>query len=246
VTGYLRRLAAGAAGSGRTIRPVLPPLYSNLLTDIGGEPPELAVGEPPSTVPRADPQIRPERAPPARWPESEIAQMVPPSASLRAAMPRMLDEAGRALRSPADPAASGVQPPGDARLDGVRAAPFASTLVGVNRQLPEAPLPSDDRPEDTQSEPVFAPLLVAPAPVDEAADRLAAARLHPAPTAWGVRHPGMAYASAHTAEPNDIAIHIGRIEVTAVPSAPPRPSSKPPRRAPSLDEYLKRRNGGRS
>jgi hypothetical protein len=246
VTGYLQRLAVGAAGSGGTIRPVLPPLYANLLTDIGSALPELELGDPPSTIARSDPHIRPERATPARSPESEITRMVPPRANLRAAMPWTLDEAARVLGPPGDPAASDVQPPGDAHLDGVRAAPFVSALISVERQMPEAPLPSDDRPEDTRSEPFFAPLLVAPAPVDMAADRLAAARLHPAAAARGVRHAGMAYAGAHSVEPNDIAIHIGRVEVTAVQPAPIPAPPKPPRHAPSLDEYLKRRNGGRS
>ena len=45
-------------------------------------------------------------------------------------------------------------------------------------------------------------------------------------------------------EPDEIQIHIGRIEVIAVPPAPPAPP--PPKRkpgAPSLNEYLQRRNG---
>jgi hypothetical protein len=41
-------------------------------------------------------------------------------------------------------------------------------------------------------------------------------------------------------EPDEIQIHIGRIEVTAVPSAPVRPEAKPTRKSVSLDEYLKR------
>jgi hypothetical protein len=43
---------------------------------------------------------------------------------------------------------------------------------------------------------------------------------------------------------DDIQIHIGRIEVTAVQPAPARAApAKPQRRAPSLDEYLRRRDG---
>jgi hypothetical protein len=45
-------------------------------------------------------------------------------------------------------------------------------------------------------------------------------------------------------EPGDIQIHIGRIEVMAAPPAAPRPAAAPVRHAMSLDEYLKRRNGG--
>ena len=44
--------------------------------------------------------------------------------------------------------------------------------------------------------------------------------------------------------PDDIEIHIGRIEVTAVQSAPARTTTvKSPRRSPSLDDYLRRRDG---
>jgi hypothetical protein len=51
----------------------------------------------------------------------------------------------------------------------------------------------------------------------------------------------------HTArpEPDEIQIHIGRIEVVAVPPATVTPASpKPKHKGPSLDEYLKRRRGG--
>jgi hypothetical protein len=44
---------------------------------------------------------------------------------------------------------------------------------------------------------------------------------------------------------DDIEIHIGRIEVTAIQPTPVRIApDKPQRRATSLDEYLKRRDGG--
>lgn len=46
------------------------------------------------------------------------------------------------------------------------------------------------------------------------------------------------------AVPDEIRIHIGRIEVIAVSPPPVTPAApKPPRRAPSLDEYLRRRDG---
>jgi hypothetical protein len=41
-------------------------------------------------------------------------------------------------------------------------------------------------------------------------------------------------------EPDEIQIHIGRIEVTAVPPPVSRPQTKPARKSLSLDEYLKR------
>jgi len=42
---------------------------------------------------------------------------------------------------------------------------------------------------------------------------------------------------------DDIQIHIGRIEVVAVPQAAPRSAAAPARKGLSLDEYLSRRNG---
>jgi hypothetical protein len=45
---------------------------------------------------------------------------------------------------------------------------------------------------------------------------------------------------------DDIQIHIGRIEVTAVPPAPTRPAVQPVRKSLRLDEYLRRgREGAR-
>ena len=44
-------------------------------------------------------------------------------------------------------------------------------------------------------------------------------------------------------EPDEIQIHIGRIEVLAMQQAPAAPVVKPARKASSLDEYLRRRDG---
>ncbi|MGO9394018.1 MAG: hypothetical protein ACLP7A_05335 [Desulfobaccales bacterium] len=43
--------------------------------------------------------------------------------------------------------------------------------------------------------------------------------------------------------PDEIQIHIGRIEVTAVPPPAPRPAPKVERKSVNLDEYLKGRQG---
>jgi hypothetical protein len=44
-------------------------------------------------------------------------------------------------------------------------------------------------------------------------------------------------------EAEEINIHIGRIEVTAAAPAPARAAAAPPRKSPSLDDFLKRRPG---
>lgn len=46
-------------------------------------------------------------------------------------------------------------------------------------------------------------------------------------------------------EPDEIQIHIGRIEVVAVPPAPARAEAKPPHKSLNLDDYLKRRGESR-
>jgi hypothetical protein len=50
--------------------------------------------------------------------------------------------------------------------------------------------------------------------------------------------------SRRSAQSDDIQIHIGRIEVTAVAQPAPRPAAAPARKAMSLDEYLGRRRRG--
>jgi hypothetical protein len=50
--------------------------------------------------------------------------------------------------------------------------------------------------------------------------------------------------SRRSAQSDDIQIHIGRIEVTAVAQPAPRPAAAPARKAMSLDEYLGRRSRG--
>ena len=44
-------------------------------------------------------------------------------------------------------------------------------------------------------------------------------------------------------EPDEIEIHIGRIEVAAAPQAPSRSAPRPARKTLTLDDYLKRRHG---
>lgn len=50
-------------------------------------------------------------------------------------------------------------------------------------------------------------------------------------------------ARSESSRGDDIQIHIGRIEVVAVPQSEPRPAAAPARKGLSLDEYLNRRNG---
>jgi hypothetical protein len=57
-------------------------------------------------------------------------------------------------------------------------------------------------------------------------------------------NPESSVASRRSAQSDDIQIHIGRIEVTAVAQPTPRPAAAPARKAMSLAEYLGRRSRG--
>jgi hypothetical protein len=73
---------------------------------------------------------------------------------------------------------------------------------------------------------------------------LAKNRNDPAPAAARNRNLGRPMPAEFTGrEPDQIQIHIGRIEVTAAPPSPaPRPAAAPARKSVNLDEYLKRRD----
>jgi hypothetical protein len=86
-------------------------------------------------------------------------------------------------------------------------------------------------------------------------DPLASGAIHPStvpapgqlrPHASASRSPARPAQLADAGQkPDEIQIHIGRIEVTAVPPpAPARPAAKPERRSVNLNEYLKQRRGG--
>ncbi len=79
----------------------------------------------------------------------------------------------------------------------------------------------------------------------EAPKRRVAHALQPAMANRGKERNREAAGGAKPAErePDEIQIHIGRIEVTATPPAPARPAAKPMRKTPTLDDYLKRRHG---
>jgi len=89
----------------------------------------------------------------------------------------------------------------------------------------------------------------APASEDGSAPR--ASRSDPQPTAVeaqvaAARTPNLLPAERQAAEQRqaeDVQIHIGRIEVVAVPQSAPRPVVTPVRKALSLDEYLRRVGG---
>jgi hypothetical protein len=82
------------------------------------------------------------------------------------------------------------------------------------------PVPASQRPQPLLAAAILSPSRIAPA--------------RTAPEAPQRRPPG---------EPDEIHIHIGRIEVAAVAPPTPRPASAQVRKSLSLEEYLRRGNG---
>jgi hypothetical protein len=83
--------------------------------------------------------------------------------------------------------------------------------------------------------------LLPPVPATQRPEAPPAATPVPAPRAAPIRRaPAGGQPQAHQ-QPDEIHIHIGRIEVAAIAPPPPRPA--PVRKALSLDEYLRRGNG---
>jgi hypothetical protein len=88
-----------------------------------------------------------------------------------------------------------------------------------------------------------------PAPLLESISRLDTEFIRPSAPLTASR---MASSASHQnkartrQEPDEIQIHIGRIEITALPPAPIRPAVAPVRKSLKLDEYLRRGRGSSS
>jgi hypothetical protein len=124
------------------------------------------------------------------------------------------------------------------------------------RSDPERPgsvQPNAAPPDDRRAELSGKAVASEATPVKRTFTPLIAPALVPSPQAVSLRSPAKPNADAsqsfasRSRGTDDIEIHIGRIEVAAMPAAPIRSApAKPPRRAASLDEYLKRRDDSAS
>lgn len=131
---------------------------------------------------------------------------------------KQVDEPASVRREPARDRRGRVRPPSESR-----AAP----------RMPPALLPVDLPPDGSAER---EPIAVERAWAGEATDARAPAVAH----SHTVTRPGGAAERS-----NDVHIHIGRIEVLAVPPAAPRPAAQTAaRKGPSLDEYLRRKSSG--
>jgi hypothetical protein len=116
-----------------------------------------------------------------------------------------------------------------------RAAPLEISLREIEHQNPEQP----DIVREVVRKDHYRPLMAERAPRTEERSS------NPFPTGAqrAERRDFSGRAEKPERQPDEIQIHIGRIEVTAAPPAPTRPEIKPANKSPNLGEYLKRRHG---
>jgi hypothetical protein len=263
MTGYLQRLAAGAATIDRPIHPVVPPIFAAAAGDRSDQPSleEISVSRAADAAPPRAPPIGPP-AGPQRAPI--VADVEPPVAAApdaatpdpQASPPRLApahvvaaattDVAPRRADQPRRDDPDRLRP-GDEKPDSGKA-----NAIGVQHARPTpdlaAPRANADRHDAARrdvtlvrAERTVVPLLAPAAPTDRETPAFAAlAPPRPASTSASQRRAPDARHAAN--EPHEVQIHIGRIEVTAVPPAPARVAA-PRRTGMSLDDYLKRRNG---
>jgi hypothetical protein len=258
MTGYLQRMADSALRPGHAIRPMSGSLFAPADSAAASETPApednvLSSAQPapmpqpsavapssaptvrsvPSTSGRSAPSTSDDHAAEpyvplvARAPET-ASEIAPPAMAQRASNPLPTQRPSNSLPAPPSAAA-------DNDASGSRSMLLAAEATPSPRQ---AQSPADIVETERPAHPVSA-ITRLPRPADLRAEPGAAVALGPAQSR-GRFH------DAQSASPqgDDIQIHIGRIEVTAVrPAAAPQPAGKTRRAAPSLDEYLRRRDG---
>jgi hypothetical protein len=124
------------------------------------------------------------------------------------------------------------------------AARGAAANLSHNEQLQQSgpALASHQQLEETEVSGVYRPLIH----VEEPSSTRPAPHRLPFPTEAGTAKSSngeTASRSTPLREPDEIHIHIGRIEVAAIAQPAPRPTAQPVRKSLNLSEYLKRGNG---
>ncbi len=212
MSGYLQRIVSNARTPARAIHPILGPLFSATQS---AEP--FVAEESLLVSPRPDPVVEPAAGAP---PPPELGRL-PIRETARAADSKPPHQLPMRSREPNEKPATALLLPG---------LPDKPDENSLKHSEPYSPEPEREIAIDYS----FTPLI-------EEGDR----------PAVPVRIPGMPgepRASLPRRSPppeperDEIEIHIGRIEVTAVPQAVARPAAQPARKSLNLDEYLKRRN----
>ena len=230
MSGYLQRLASRALNAREAIHPVVGSIFAPAAP--GGDQPSFVLEEDEQVTVAPEPATGSASTPP--FPPSR-ADVRPFEISPDADAPLVPPEQSSAPRPPA------VLRPADAPAQGETA--VEPDLVA---QLQPEPI-------DARGAPASAPRLLRVAhsagrttsPQPSARVANGAPRDVPAPAQDRLARPVPAPAFHHPPAPHreqdEIQIHIGRIEVTAVPPGPAvAPPARPPRTAPDLAVYLKK------
>jgi hypothetical protein len=230
VSGYLQRLAARALNAREAIHPVVGSIFAPAAT--GGNQPSFILEEDEQMTVAPEPVAGSASTSPFPPSRADVKPVeIPPDADELLVPP----EQSPAPRQPA------IVRPADASAQN-------DTAVEPNRAAQLQP-----EPIDTRGAPTVAPrfLRVAHSAGQTTSPRASARAANgaprdvPAPAQDRQPRPVLAPALHHPPAPHreqdEIQIHIGRIEVTAVPPGPAgAPPARPPRTAPDLAVYLKK------
>ncbi|HEX4004736.1 MAG TPA: hypothetical protein VHX60_01045 [Acidobacteriaceae bacterium] len=240
MSGYLQRLASAATHPARAIHPVVRSVFAPPVRQPAMDSPEEFSVEAWTREPadRASHGETHFEAPLVKAP-SELEHIAPHmQTGSRSATPIDPVAPAQSRRAPsrtAEPAGPEARSGGDADRD--------QTQSSEPRRMssPESSSDADD----------FHPLVRVAPPVWQSTPESPLSRevrdLRNAAASQGNRNPGNPRQTATAPaqrEPDEIQIHIGRIEVTAVPPpAAQRPTPRDQHKSVSLDDYLRRRNG---
>ena len=214
MSGYLQRLASRALNPRASIHPVIDSIFSPASSSNAPESPladeEQVAANWPQSVPAPQSRMSDVREEPG----SPASQPLP----AREIGPRNNPRAAVESQTFFKPLVTYPQPPA-----------AHAVLPGERTAVPDTAEIADT--ERDHASPRSAPAQTSRRPVSAATfpPRVKREQSHPA---------GRTSATPH--QPDEIRIHIGRIEVTAVPPAPAAAPSKPARPSPNLGEYLKR------
>lgn len=222
MSGYLQRLATRAINSRPAIHPVTNPLFA---PPIPAEPADSLV-EQEEMTPRADSTQKigaPPRPPRQLIPESESPETILETReSVRAAPPKgTSDSPGATEQSNVALVPLDIEP-----LVQATAAPTSHPASG---RFPLGGLPAAGRQYTSPTASALSVQPITRPPVRQAT-----------PVAPTSRAPQVRAPARQQREADEIQIHIGRIEVTAVSPAPAAPLPKTPRKAVNLSDYLKK------
>jgi hypothetical protein len=241
MTGYLYRTAVSVLQPDAPIHPIVRPVFSSLESRESSDLPTLveegtvtalvrpARASEAEAPPRSTPGLLPEAAPAAR-----SAEPRPERQEQRAGPAPARTGAPRRYSAPGWPATHVQMPAERARTTPVLAAPREEAAGSFDVPETESVAASQRRAASS----AVIPSPAAPGAIDRWPVPLAA---EPRPASA----PRRGLTTARDSE--DVQIQIGRIEVMAVNAEPARPAAvRPPRKAVSLGDYLRRRDGGRS